>query len=116
RSKEESFASWVGRVAAQVRGSGLALIMDEMGKFLEHAALEQSDIHVFQELAEIASRSNGKLLVVGILHQAFDEYAQRLSRESRDEWLKIQGRYLDLPVNLAADEQIDLIARAVETS
>lgn len=116
RSKDESFASWVGRVAAQARGPGLALIIDEMGKFLEHAALEQSDIHVFQELAEISSRSNGKLLVVGILHQAFDEYAQRLSRESRDEWLKIQGRYLDLPVNLAADEQIDLIARAVETS
>ncbi|QYU69304.1 hypothetical protein J4558_03940 [Leptolyngbya sp. 15MV] len=116
RSKDESFASWVGRVAAQTRGPGLALIIDEMGKFLEHAALEQSDIHVFQELAEIASRSNGKLLVVGILHQAFDEYAQRLSRESRDDWLKIQGRYLDLPVNLAADEQIDLIARAVETS
>lgn len=114
RGKDESFASWVGRVAAQVQGPGLALIIDEMGKFLEHAALEQGDVHVFQELAEMASRSGGRLLVVGILHQAFDEYAQRLSRESRDEWLKIQGRYLDLPVNLAADEQIDLIARAIE--
>ena len=116
RHKDETFASWVGRVASQVPGPGLALIIDEMGKFLEHAALEQGDIHVFQELAEIASRSEGRLLLVGILHQAFDEYAQRLSRESRDEWLKIQGRYLDLPVNLAADEQIDLIARAIESS
>lgn len=116
RKKDEAFASWVGRVAAQVEGPGLALIVDEMGKFLEHAALEQTDIHVFQDLAEIASRSNGRLLLVGVLHQAFDEYAQRLSRESRDEWLKIQGRYLDLPVNLAADEQIDLIGRAIECS
>lgn len=116
RKRDEAFANWIGRVAAEVDGPGLALIVDEMGKFLEHAALEQSDIHVFQDLAEIASRSNGRLLLVGVLHQAFDEYAQRLSRESRDEWLKIQGRYLDLPVNLAADEQIDLIARAIECS
>lgn len=114
RRKNESVADWVGRVASDCTGSGLALILDEMGKFLEHAALEQSDVHVFQELAEVASRSGGRLLLVGILHQAFDEYAQRLSRESRDEWLKIQGRYLDLPVNLAADEQIDLISRAIQ--
>lgn len=115
RLKNESFAIWIGRVASSIQGPGLALIIDEMGKFLEYAALEHGDVHVFQELAEIASRSKGKLLLVGILHQAFDEYAQRLSRDSRDEWLKIQGRYLDLPVNLAADEQIDLIGRAIET-
>lgn len=114
RSKTETFASWVGRVAHEIPGPGLVLIIDEMGKFLEHAALAQGDIHVFQELAEMSSRSGGRLLIVGILHQSFDEYAQRLSREGRDEWLKIQGRYLDLPVNLAADEQIELIARAIE--
>lgn len=116
RSKEEPFANWVGRIAAQIEGPGLALIIDEMGKFLENSALEQGDIHVFQDLAEISSRSGGRLLVVGILHQAFDEYAQRLSREGRDEWLKIQGRYLDLPINLASDEQVELISRAIETS
>ncbi|TCJ41262.1 ATP-binding protein [Parafrankia sp. BMG5.11] len=114
RAKDEPFAAWVGRAAASIPGPGLALIIDEMGKFLEYAALEYGDIHLFQELAEISSRSGGRLLLVGILHQSFDEYAQRLSRESRDEWLKIQGRYLDLPVNLAADEQIELIARAIE--
>jgi len=114
RTKGQSFASWVGRVAEEVKGPGLVLIIDEMGKFLEHAAIERGDIHVFQELAEISSRSSGRLLIVGILHQAFDEYAQRLSREARDEWLKIQGRFVDLSVNLAADEQIELIARAIE--
>lgn len=116
RSKDEPFANWVGRVAAEVEGPGLAIIIDEMGKFLENSALEQGDIHVFQDLAEISSRSGGRLLIVGILHQAFDEYAQRLSREGRDEWLKIQGRYLDLPINLASDEQVELISRAIEAS
>src|SRR5690606_31404699 len=80
------------------------------------AARADGDVHLFQDLAETASRSEGRLMVVGILHQAFDEYAHRLAREARDEWIKIQGRYLDVPINLAAEEQLDLIGRAIEIS
>ena len=69
------------------------VIIDEMGKFLESAAYDSSDVYFFQQLAEIASRSDNRLVVVGILHQAFDEYANRVSRESREEWAKIQGRF-----------------------
>ena len=36
------------------------------------------------------------------------------SRETRDEWSKIQGRFVDLAVNADRDEQIDLISRAIE--
>ena len=75
---------------------GLMIFVDEMGKFLEGAARDISDVYFFQQLAEIASRSNGRLVVVGILHQAFDEYSHRLSREMREEWAKIQGRFVDL--------------------
>ena len=32
----------------------------------------------------------------------------------RDEWAKIQGRFIDLVVNAAGEEQIDLIARAIK--
>lgn len=94
----------------------VVLFVDEMGKFLEGAAHKGSDIFLFQELAELASRSRGRLLLVGILHQAFDEYAHRLSREMRDEWSKIQGRFVDLPVNMAGEEQIELISRAIESN
>ncbi|EAT08814.1 putative ATP-binding protein [Sphingomonas sp. SKA58] len=114
RKPKERFAAWIGRVAQEQSGQGLVLIIDEMGKFLEHATLDGGDIHVFQELAEISSRSDGRLVVVGILHQAFDEYAHRLSRQARDEWLKVQGRFVDLSISLAGDEQIELIARAIE--
>jgi len=55
------------------------------------------------------------LLIVGVLHQAFEEYAHRLSHQLRDEWAKIQGRFIDLPVNTAGEEQIDLISRAIES-
>ena len=95
-------------------GGGLFVFIDEMGKFLEGAAHDGSDIHLFQQLAERASRSRGRLIVVGILHQAFAEYAHRLSREARDEWAKIQGRFVDLPISTAGEEQIELLGRAIE--
>ena len=93
---------------------GLIVVVDEMGKFLEGATQSNIDIYFFQQLAEAASRSDGRLLVIAILHQAFQEYANKLSRELRDEWAKIQGRFVDLAVNVSGDEQIDLIARAIQ--
>lgn len=96
-------------------GGGLIVFIDEMGKFLEGAAQHNSDIYFFQQLAEAASRSNGRLIVVGVLHQSFGEYARRLSREMRDEWTKIQGRFVDITINAANEEQLNLISRAIST-
>ncbi len=93
---------------------GVVLFIDEMGKFLEAAAQNDADVYIFQQLAEAASRSKGRFLIIGVLHQAFEEYAHRLSHEMRDEWAKIQGRFIDLVVNAAGEEQIDLISRAIE--
>lgn len=93
---------------------GLIVFIDEMGKFLEGAATTNADIYFFQQLAETASRSNNRLIVIGVLHQAFSEYAHRLSRDMRDEWTKIQGRFIDLPINVAGEEQIELLARAIQ--
>ncbi len=102
--------------AADPRRAGVLVILDEMGKFLEQAALAGGDVYFFQQLAEAASRSGGRLVVIGILHQAFDDYAHRLGREVRDEWLKIQGRYADIPINVAGEEQVELISRAIEAT
>ena len=99
--------------AVEAPGAGLIVILDEMGKFLEHAAFGDTDVYFFQQLAEAASRSNRRLIVIGVLHQAFDDYAHRLTREVRDEWLKIQGRFADVPINVAGEEQIALIGRAI---
>ena len=96
-------------------GGGLVVFIDEMGKFLEAAARDGTDIHLFQQLAELASRSGRRLLVIGILHQAFEEYGYHLSGEQRDEWAKIQGRFVDLAINTTRGEQIDLLGRAIRT-
>ncbi|WP_181893066.1 ATP-binding protein [Falsiruegeria mediterranea] len=92
---------------------GLILFLDEMGKVLEHTASSTGDAYFFQLLGEAASRSDGRLIVVGILHQSFQEYASRLARDIKDEWSKIQGRYIDIPVNVSGDEQIELVSRAI---
>lgn len=94
---------------------GVLVILDEMGKFLEGSALGLGDdVYFFQELAEAAARVNGKLVVVGVLHQSFAQYGARLGTDTRDEWAKVQGRYIDLPFVAASDEVVELIGRAIE--
>jgi hypothetical protein len=93
---------------------GVLLLIDEMGKFLEASALELGDdVNFYQDLAERAGRVKGKIVVVGILHQAFAQYAKRLGIETRDGWAKVQGRYSDIPLVAASDEVVELIGRAV---
>ena len=114
---EEALLAGLANLAAKQPSThgGLVLLIDELGKFLEGAASKGADIYILQQLAEVASRSEGRLLIIGILHQAFAEYGNRLSHQMRDEWTKIQGRFTDLVVNAAGEEQINLIARAIES-
>ena len=100
-------------LAEQTAQAGLLVVVDELGKHLESAAREGDDIYVLQQIAEAANRSNRRLIFVGILHQAFDQYASRLGREVRDEWAKIQGRFTDVPVLVPVDEVIELVGRAI---
>ena len=95
--------------------NGIILFFDEMGKFLESAVQNGTDLFIFQQLAEAACRSEGRLIVVGILHQSFGEYAHKLSQSARDEWTKIQGRFVDLTLRVTVDEQIHLLSRAIES-
>lgn len=92
---------------------GVLLVIDELGKFLESAAQNGEDIYFYQELAEAASRCKGKLIIVGILHQSFEQYAVKLGRDARDEWAKIQGRYIDIPLVNGSDEVIELVGKAL---
>ncbi len=110
------------RVALQVRkskkpGRGLLVVLDEAGKALEHivASRGQGDIHLLQELAEAANRSGDTPIVfVVLLHQAFDNYVARLSASHRNEWMKVQGRFEDVPFQEPADQVLRLIGAAIE--
>ena len=119
RRTDQTGRDVIERLVSEAEGrpnDGVLLIIDEMGKFLEGAVSDRADIHFFQELAEAAGRVQGRLIVLGILHQSFDQYAARLGKETRDDWAKIQGRFIDIPVVAAIDEVIDLVGQAIETS
>lgn len=96
--------------------SGVLIVIDELGKFLESALQNHEDIYFYQQLAELANRVSGKLIVVGILHQAFEQYARKLGRSAREEWSKIQGRFVDIPLISATDELVELTGKALSTT
>ena len=98
-------------------GTGLLLVVDELGKFLEYAAQNPAhgDLFVLQSLAEFAARSEQTpLLMLTILHQAFEQYAQRLATSQREEWAKVQGRFEDVSFVEPTEQIIRLIGSAIE--
>ena len=95
---------------------GVIVIVDELGKLLEHAALqpEDSDVQVLQELAEASSRSHETpMWFVTILHQQFSQYASRLGRSHQREWARVQQRFFDVPCVLDGLDALQLSAAAI---
>lgn len=100
-------------------GSGVLLIIDELGKFLEFAAqhTSQGDMFILQSLAELADRSNPTpLFLLTILHQAFEAYAERTAQSQREEWTKVQGRFEDVVFAESTEQVLRLVGSALETS
>lgn len=112
-SNGDDVVAAIAKQAAKPRSDGLVIVVDELGKYLEHAAQDDGDLHILQDLAELAARTDGRLILLGILHQSFERYAAKLPRATRDEWSKIQGRFQDIPLATAGDETLALIARAI---
>lgn len=94
---------------------GILLFLDEMGKLLEFAADQpsRSDVYLLQMMAEYVARRPRPTMFVGVLHQDFAGYAQRLTSNERAEWEKIRGRFDDILVDHSTYELLQLVARAV---
>lgn len=96
--------------------SGLLIIIDELGKNLEFAAQNTSsnDMYILQQIAELPSDINDtKIFFIGLLHQAFYEYAHDLSSASKNEWAKIQGRFENISFSESDDHLFLLIKHAI---
>ncbi len=80
--------------ASQLYGAPVALVIDEFGKNLEFLARHpaRGDLYVLQQLAE----SEEGLYLWVCLHQAFDQYASRMTSSQIQEWGKIHGRFEDI--------------------
>jgi hypothetical protein len=97
--------------------SGLLILVDELGKFLEYAAFhpESQDVFLLQRLAESAAKSgkSAPLFVIGILHQGFDAYAENLDPTVQREWEKIAGRFEEILFHQPLTQVAELIACAL---
>lgn len=104
----------------ELTGGGLFVVIDELGKTLEYAALhpDEGDIFALQILAQRASRteqdSEAPLFLTTILHQAFERYASHLDRVQREEWQKVQGRFEDIAFVEPADTTLQILAEAIQ--
>ncbi|TVQ60191.1 MAG: hypothetical protein EA378_12385 [Phycisphaerales bacterium] len=100
--------------ADRKRYSGLLIVMDELGKSLEFAAAkpEAADVFVLQQLAEMSSRSEGAVAIIGVLHQDFRAYAHGLPPADRAEWEKIRGRFEDIVFEEPAEQLLRFVAMA----
>lgn len=119
RSLVELFEDLAKLSMQEDRASGIIVIVDELGKLLEHAALrpEESDLHILQEMAEAASRSyEYPIWFITILHQEFSQYASRLGRRHQREWSKVQQRFFDVPCILDDTDALQLVAAALNNS
>ena len=107
------------RIIADSKGNGLILILDELGKFFEFAALhpQRQDVFLLQRLAETASRSgNEPLFVVCLLHQGFNAYADYLNQSAQREWEKVAGRFDEIVFNQPVEQIAYLISSALNVN
>ena len=112
----EAFIEFSQFVKSKSKGSGVFLILDELGKFLEFAAMypDRQDIYLLQQLAEGASRSGDTpLFVLGLLHQGFNAYADQLDLTSKQEWEKVAARFEEILFNQPFEQIVHLLSSAL---
>lgn len=104
------------RSLADAEGAGVLLIVDELGKLLEFAAAEpgREDVYLLQDLAQAAARSGERpFFLVGLLHQGFQAYAERLPSVVRHEWDKVAGRFEEIVFDQPMAHTAALVAGAL---
>ena len=69
-----------------------------------------------QQLSELPKNNANPVYILGILHQAFADYSQRLAAVQRNEWAKIQGRFEDIPFTESASAMMRLMGQAIDKS
>ncbi|TQI65217.1 hypothetical protein FHT98_5084 [Bosea sp. AK1] len=104
------------RTLAEADGEGVLLIVDELGKLLEYAAAEpgRDDVYLLQSLAQAAARSGERpFFLIGLLHQGFQAYAERLPSVVRHEWDKVAGRFEEIVFDQPMAHTAALVAGAL---
>jgi hypothetical protein len=106
------------RQIVQTVQTDVLLVIDELGKNLEYAAHHQGldDLYLLQQIAELELEGDHQVHLLGILHQSFAGYSDRLSTLEQREWTKIHGRFTDLVLTESPSQMTRLIGQAIDRS
>jgi hypothetical protein len=104
------------RDVVKAANTPIFFIIDELGKNLEYAAQYQStdDLYLLQQIAELKLVSGNQVYFLGLLHQSFAGYSERLAAIEQSEWSKIQGRFEDIPFLESPSQMTRLIGQAID--
>ena len=102
----------------QAAKTQVLLVLDELGKNLEYAVNHSGtdDLYLLQQIAELRYSGKYQVHFLGMLHQSFAGYSERLSAIEQNEWTKIQGRFENLQFTESASQMTRLIGQAIERS
>ncbi len=96
--------------------SGIFVVFDEFGKYLESSADSQKayDFKMLQDLAEIAGRSTTPgMILTCVSHKSISEYASRLSENQLNSFRTIEGRFTPIWFNASLQGSFEMIAGAL---
>ncbi len=104
------------RDVAEASRTGLILVIDELGKCLEHAARNRgaSDLYLLQQISELPADKGAPVYLIGMLHQAFSEYGYGMGTLERNEWAKIQGRFEEIAFTEPPSQMARLIGHVIQ--
>lgn len=98
--------------------TGILIIIDELGKFLEYEARhsDSDGVYLLQEIAEQAYKGSfANIYLFTFSHQSFEQYASSLTKRQKDEWAKIQGRFENIPYIEPVEQTLKIVAHAIVT-
>lgn len=98
------------------KDSLLVIQIDEFGKFLEYAAINEpeNELYFIQKLTEFVNNFNNNIILLTTIHQNFDAYSNNLTSAQRNEWSKVKGRFREISFNEPVDQLLYLASEHIK--
>jgi hypothetical protein len=116
KKKEECFKEFGKELKRYSKEkTGLLIVVDEFGKFLEFAAKEspEEELYFIQQLSEVVNDPEFPVLFITTLHQAFEDYALELNKTQKNEWDKVKGRLVEITFNEPVEQLLFLASERI---